>query len=71
MKDNGETKSRSKLLLIAVCVAFALEFAGCKGGSGGAATTDPAPGTAGTNSVATNAVMSADTNTTAASTTTQ
>jgi hypothetical protein len=68
MKDNGETKSRSKLLAIAVCVAFALEFAGCKGGSG-ATTTDPAPGTAGTNSVATNAMMSADTNTTTATTT--
>ena len=66
--NNGETKSRSKPLLIAVCVAFALEFAGCKGGSGGAATTDPPAGTAGTNSVATNATMSADTNTTTAST---
>jgi hypothetical protein len=70
MKDNGETKGRSKLLIIAVCVAFALEFAGCKGGSGGAATTEP-PGTAGTNGVATNAMMSADTNTTTASTTNQ
>jgi hypothetical protein len=69
MKDTGETKSRSKLLAIAVCVAFALEFAGCKGGAGGAATTEPAPGTAGTNSVATNATMSADTNTTTATTT--
>ena len=70
MKDNGETKGESKLL-IAVCVAFALEFAGCKGGSGAGATTEPAPGTAGTNSVATNAMMSADTNTTTASTTNQ
>jgi hypothetical protein len=69
MKDNGETKDRSKLLALALCVAFALEFAGCKGGSGGAATTEPAPGTAGTNSVATNAVMSADTNATTATTT--
>ncbi len=69
MKDNGEKKSRSKVLAIAVCIAFALEFAGCKGGSEGAATTDPAPGTAGTNSVATNAVMSADTNATTATTT--
>jgi hypothetical protein len=69
MKDNGETKDRSKLLAIVLCVAFALEFAGCKGGSGGAATTEPAPGTVGTNSVATNAVMSADTNATTATTT--
>lgn len=67
MKDNGETKGRSRLLAIAICVAFALEFAGCKGG--GAATTEPAPGTAGTNSVATNAVTSADTNATTATTT--
>lgn len=62
MKENGDKKSRSKLLMFAVCVAFALEFAGCKGGSGGTATTEPAAAMGATNSAATNAMMAADTN---------
>ena len=68
MKVNGERKASLKPLFLAACVAFALEFAGCKGGTGGATTTEPAPGAAGTNSAATNASMSADTNTSTAST---
>ena len=69
MKVNGERRARLKPLVLAACVAFALEFVGCKGGTGGAATTEPAPGAAGdTNSATTNASMSADTNTSTAST---
>jgi hypothetical protein len=69
MNGNGEKRARLKPLLFAACVAFALEFAGCKGGAGGAATTEPAPGAAGaTNSVSTNASMTVDTNSTTVST---
>ena len=71
MKE-GKQKSSRKLLMLAVCVAFALEFVGCKEGTGGTSTTEPASGTAGaTNSATTNASMSADTNTSAAATTSQ
>ena len=62
MKVNGDKRASLKHLILAATVAFALEFVGCKGGTGGATTTEPAPGTAGdTNSAATNANMSADT----------
>jgi len=71
MKVKSEKTGRMKPLLIAICAALALEFAGCKGGTGGSATTEPAAGATGsaTNSAATNASTSADTNTSAASTT--
>ena len=64
MKVRSEETKRLKPLLIAVCAALALEFAGCKGGAGGTATTEPDAGAAGsaTNSAATNASTSADTN---------
>ena len=70
MKE-GKQKSSRKLLMLAVCVAFALEFVGCKEGTGAASTTEPAGAAGATNSAATNASMSADTNTTTAATTSQ
>ena len=69
MKVKGNQRANLKHLTLVAAVAFALEFVGCKGGTGGATTTEPASGTAGdTNSAATNANMSADTNTSATST---
>lgn len=70
MKVENEKTSRMKPLLFAICAALALEFAGCKGGTGGSASTEPATGATGsdTNSAATNATASADTNVSAAST---
>jgi hypothetical protein len=68
MKVKSEKKARLTPLLFAIGAALALEFAGCKEGAGGAATTEPSGGAAGTatNSAATNASASVDTNTTAA-----
>jgi hypothetical protein len=69
MTGNGEKRARLKPLLFAACVAFALEFAGCKEGAGGGATTEPAAGAAGeTNSVSTNASLSVETNSTSVTT---
>ncbi|HZR19500.1 MAG TPA: hypothetical protein VFE51_19590 [Verrucomicrobiae bacterium] len=70
MKGKGEKTVSARLLLLSICVAFALEFAGCKGGTGGETSTEPAAGAAGgTNAATTNASASADTNSSSASTT--
>ena len=64
MTENGENKARIRPLVVAACVAFALEFAGCKGGTDGAASSEPGAGAAGTatNSAMTNASVTVDTN---------
>ncbi|HLH52143.1 MAG TPA: hypothetical protein VKY92_00795 [Verrucomicrobiae bacterium] len=63
MKVSSEGKKQLKPLFVAVCVALALEFAGCKEGTGGGASSPDAAsmGTA-TNSPATNASTAEVTN---------
>jgi hypothetical protein len=70
MKVRKEGTVRMKPLLVAICAALALEFAGCKGGTDGSATTETGAGATGsaTNSAATNASATADTNSSTAST---